>query len=106
MRSKPAQTPAQDIAKLIRKHLDRVHCAVVGALLLSRSVWAKDRRRLALRGTGWCLFGIGIGVLLVRRVGGTQIVDAPRARRVDQGRGARCLVDRPPRCCARSPSRS
>lgn len=74
MRSNQLKT-AQDIAKLIR-NISIVFTVLSLALFALAIGLAQDRRRLALRGTGWCLFGIGIGVLLVRRVGGTQIVDA------------------------------
>jgi hypothetical protein len=74
MRSNQLKT-AQDIAKLIR-NISIVFTVLSLALFALAIGLAKDRRRLALRGTGWCLFGIGIGVLLVRRVGGNQIVDA------------------------------
>ncbi len=73
MRSDQLKT-AQDVAKLIR-HISIVFTVLTFVLFGAAIAVAKDRRRLALRGTGWCFFGIGIAVLLVRRVGGNQIVD-------------------------------
>jgi hypothetical protein len=66
---------AQDVTKLIRNI--SIVSTVLSLVLFALAIGlAQDRRRLALRGTGWCFFGIGIGVLLVRRVAGNQVVDA------------------------------
>lgn len=73
MRSDQLKT-AQDIAKLIR-NVSIVFTVLSLALFALAIALARDRRRLALRGTGWCFFGVGIGVLLVRRVAGNQILD-------------------------------
>ncbi|HEY2600261.1 MAG TPA: SHOCT domain-containing protein [Thermoleophilaceae bacterium] len=73
MRAKQLNT-AQDIAKLIR-NISIIFTILTFVLFAVAIGIAKDRRRLALRGTGWCFVGVGISVLLVRRVGGNQIVD-------------------------------
>jgi hypothetical protein len=73
MRSKQLKT-AQDIAKLIR-NVSIVFTVVSLLLFVAAIAVASGWRRLALRSTGWCFVGLGVGVLLVRRVGGTQIVD-------------------------------
>jgi hypothetical protein len=64
---------AQNIAKAI-KGLAIVLPAVAIALFALAVGLAEGRRRRALRGTGWCLFGVGVALLLARRIAGAQIV--------------------------------
>lgn len=74
MRAKQLKT-AQDIAKAVR-NLSIVF-TVVSFGLFALAVWlARGWRRIALRSTGWCFFGLGVFVLLIRRVVGDSIVDA------------------------------
>jgi hypothetical protein len=74
MRSSQLKT-VQDIASAI-KGLAIVLPLVMFALFIL-AVWlAKDRRRRALRMTGWCFVLIGMIVLLVRRVLGNYIVNS------------------------------
>jgi hypothetical protein len=73
MRAKQLGT-AQDIAKLIR-HISIIFTVLAIVLFGAAVAVASGWRRLALRSTGWCFVGLGIGVLLVRRVAGNQIVD-------------------------------
>jgi len=45
-------------------------------LLFALAIWfARGRRRQSLRLTGWCFVGVGLLVLLARRLGGNAIVD-------------------------------
>ena len=72
MRSSQLKT-VQDIASDI-KGLALV-LPIVSLLLFALAVWfARGRRRRALRTTGWCFVGVGLLVLLVRRLGGNEIV--------------------------------
>jgi hypothetical protein len=73
MRSSQLQT-AQDVTKGIR-NISIIFTAVSLALFALAVLLARGRRRLTLRGVGWCLVGIGIFALLARRVGGNEIVD-------------------------------
>jgi hypothetical protein len=73
MRAKQLKT-AQDIAKLIR-HISIIFTILTFLLFAAAIALAGGWRRLALRSTGWCFVGLGIAVLLVRRVAGNQIVD-------------------------------
>jgi hypothetical protein len=74
MRSSQLGT-AQDIAGGI-KGLAIVLPLLAFALFIL-AVWlSRGHRRAALRMTGWCFVGIGLFVLLVRRVGGNYVVDA------------------------------
>jgi hypothetical protein len=73
MRSKQLKT-AQDIAKAVR-HLSIISTILCFALLALAVFLAGGWRRIALRSAGWCLVGVGLGVLLIRRVGGNQVVD-------------------------------
>jgi hypothetical protein len=74
MRSSQLKT-VQDIASDI-KGLALV-LPILSFVLFGLAVWcARDRRRRALRLTGWCFVGVGLFVLLVRRVGGNEIVNA------------------------------
>ncbi len=73
LRSKQLKT-AQNITKAIR-HLSIVF-TLVSLALFALAVWlARGRRRLALRTTGWCLFGLGVATLLMRRVIGNRVID-------------------------------
>jgi hypothetical protein len=73
MRAKQLKT-AQDVAKLIR-HVSIIFTVVCLLLFAAAVAVAGGWRRLALRSTGWCFVGLGIAVLLVRRVAGNQIVN-------------------------------
>ena len=66
---------AQDVANAI-KNLSILFTALSFGLF-ALAIWlARGWRRIALRSTGWCFFGLGVFVLLVRRVAGDSIVDA------------------------------
>jgi hypothetical protein len=74
MRSNQLST-AQDIAKAIRGLAIVLPLLSFGLFIFA--VWlAAGWRRLALRSAGWCFFGIGVAVLLLRRVSGDAIVKA------------------------------
>jgi HAMP domain-containing protein len=74
MRAKQLKT-AQDLAKAIH-HISIIFTALTFGLF-ALAVWlARGWRRLALRGAGWCLFGLGVFTLLVRRALGDTVVDA------------------------------
>jgi hypothetical protein len=74
MRSSQLKT-VQDIASAI-KGLALVLPLIAFALFIL-AVWlAKDRRRPAVRMTGWCFVAIGLITLLARRVLGNYIVDS------------------------------
>jgi hypothetical protein len=65
---------AQDVAGAV-KGLALVLPALAIALF-ALAIWlARDRRRRALRTSGWCFVAIGVLLLLIRRVAGNQIVD-------------------------------
>jgi hypothetical protein len=72
MRSNQLQT-AQDIVKAI-KGLALV-LPLVALALFALAVWlARGWRRHALRSSGWCFFGVGIALLVLRRVAGQAVV--------------------------------
>jgi hypothetical protein len=74
MRSSQLKT-VQDIAADI-KGLALV-LPVLSLVLFALAVWfARGRRRAALRTVGWCFVGVGLLVLLARRLGGNEVVDA------------------------------
>ena len=73
MRSNQLKT-AQDIANAV-KNLAIVLPAIAILLFALAVYLARRRRRRALRTTGWCFVGIGVGVLLLRRFGGDAIVN-------------------------------
>jgi hypothetical protein len=73
MRSKNLKT-AQDIVKAIRD-LSIIFTVISFCLFAAAIALASGWRRIALRTTGWCFFGLGIAVLLVRRIGGNYIVN-------------------------------
>jgi hypothetical protein len=73
MKSKQLQT-AQDIAKAIKGI--SIIFTILSLGLFALGVWlAQGWRRVALRTTGWCFFGLGLLVLTVRRLAGNAIVD-------------------------------
>jgi hypothetical protein len=73
MRANELKT-AQDIAKAV-KGLAIVLPAVALALF-ALAIWlATGRRRVMLRTVGWCFFGIGVALLLLRRIAGQQVVN-------------------------------
>lgn len=77
---------AQDIAKAIRGLAIVLPLVSIGLFVLA--VWlAAGWRRLALRSSGWCFLGIGIAVLLVRRVAGDAIVKALVANEANKPAG-------------------
>jgi hypothetical protein len=64
---------AQDIVKDIRG-LSLV-LPLLSLALFALALWlAAGWRRVVLRTTGWCFFGIGVALLLIRRVGGEEVV--------------------------------
>ena len=64
----------QDIVKVIKGLA--IVLPLVALALFALAVWlSKGRRRKALRTTGWCFFGIGLFVILDRRVAGNLIVN-------------------------------
>jgi uncharacterized protein (DUF486 family) len=66
---------AQDVAKGI-KGLAWLLPAI-GIALFALAIWlAEDRRRRTLRTVGWCFFGVGITLLLARRLAGDSIVES------------------------------
>src|SRR3954451_3716147 len=65
---------AQDIAKAIR-HLAVIFTILPLLLFAVAIALASNWRRVALRTTGWCFIGLGLLVLLGRRVGGDAVVD-------------------------------
>jgi hypothetical protein len=63
----------QDIVKVIKGLA--IVLPLLALALFALAVWlSKGRRRKALRITGWCFVGIGLFVLLDRRLGGNLIV--------------------------------
>jgi hypothetical protein len=73
MRSNQLKT-VQDIASAING-LAVVLPLITFALFILAVYFSRSHRREALRMTGWCFFGIGVFVLLVRRVGGNAVVN-------------------------------
>jgi hypothetical protein len=65
---------AQDIAKAV-KGLAVLLPALALALFALAIYLARGWRRLALRSTGWCFFGVGVALLLLRRVAGDAVVE-------------------------------
>ncbi len=73
MRSSELKT-AQDIVKGVKGLA--ILLPLLALALFALAVWlAHGWRRYALRTTGWCLFGIGVALLLLRRVGEQQVVN-------------------------------
>src|SRR5262249_46322042 len=73
MKTKQLRT-AQNIAKAIRG-MAIVLPAIALALFALAVYLAVGWRRLCLRTAGWCFFGIGAALLLVRRVAGDQVIN-------------------------------
>jgi cytochrome b561 len=74
MRSDQLKT-AQDVASAVKSLA--IVLPLLAVALFALAVWlARGRRRRALRTTGWCFIGIGVLLLLIRRVGGNEVVDA------------------------------
>jgi len=66
---------AQDIAKAVKGLA--IVLPLVALLLYALAIWfAEGRRRKELRTVGWCFFGIGVVLLLARRIGGHEIVNS------------------------------
>lgn len=66
---------AQDVAHGVKGLA--IVLPLLAIALFALAVWfARGRRRLALRTAGWCFVGVGVALLLIRRVGGNEIVDA------------------------------
>ncbi len=65
---------AQDIAKAIKGLA--ILLPLLGLALYALAIWfAEGRRRRMLRTVGWCFFGVGVTLLLARRVAGNAIVE-------------------------------
>ena len=74
LRSSQLKT-AQNIVKAIKGLALVLPLIAFGLLILA--VWlAEGRRRVAVRTTGWCLVGIGLIVVLARRLIGDAVVDS------------------------------
>jgi len=66
---------AQDIAKALRGL--SLALPLIAIALFALAIWLSEgRRRRTLRTTGWCFFGIGVLLLLARRVGGDAVVNS------------------------------
>jgi hypothetical protein len=66
---------AQDVVNVVR-HLAVILPVLLLLLFVLAVSLAKGWRREALRGAGWCLVALGVIVLLLRRAGGSQLVEA------------------------------
>ncbi len=74
MRASQLKT-AQDIAKAIKGLA--IVLPLLALALYALAVWfAEGRRRRELRTVGWCFFGVGVVLLLARRIGGHEIVNS------------------------------
>jgi hypothetical protein len=74
LRANQIQT-ARDVAQGIRRLA--VVALVITLALFALAVWlAAGWRRVALRRVGWCLIGLGVLVMLMRRYVGNSIVDS------------------------------
>ena len=74
MRSDELKT-AQDAAGAVKSLA--IVLPALAIVLFALAIWfARGRRRQALRGAGWCFVVVGALLLLVRRVGGNEIVDS------------------------------
>ena len=73
MRSNDLAT-AQDVASSVKSLAIVLPVLAIGMFALAVYL-ARGRRRLTLRTTGWCFVVIGVLLLLVRRVGGNQVVN-------------------------------
>jgi hypothetical protein len=66
---------AQDLAGAVKSLA--IVLPGLAILLFALAIWlARGRRRQVLRSAGWCFVVVGALLLLVRRVGGSEIVDA------------------------------
>jgi hypothetical protein len=74
LRSSQLQT-AQNIVESIKGFALLLPLIALGLFILAVRM-AEGWRRVALRATGWCLIGIGVIVVLVRRIAGDAVVDA------------------------------
>jgi hypothetical protein len=72
MRSSQLKT-VQNIVKGVKGLAILLPLLSLGMLALAVAI-STDRRRITLRSAGWCLFGIGVAVLLVRRIAGNEVV--------------------------------
>jgi hypothetical protein len=64
---------AQDIAKAVKGLA--ILLPLLGIALYALAIWlAEGRRRRMLRTVGWCFFGVGIVLLLARRIAGDEVV--------------------------------
>jgi hypothetical protein len=74
MRSNQLKT-AQDVAGAVKSLA--IVLPALAILLFALAIWlARGRRRQALRTAGWCFVAVGVLLLLVRRIGGNEIVDS------------------------------
>ena len=74
MRSNQLKT-AQDVAGAVNSLA--IVLPALAILLFALAIWlARGRRRQALRTAGWCFVVVGVLLLLVRRIGGNEIVDS------------------------------
>ena len=74
MRSNELKT-AQDVAGAVKGLA--IVLPALAILLFALAIWlARGRRRQALRTAGWCFVAVGLLLLLVRRIGGNEIVDS------------------------------
>jgi hypothetical protein len=66
---------AQDVAGAVKSLA--IVLPALAILLFALAIWlARGRRRQALRSAGWCFVAVGLLLLLVRRIGGNEIVDS------------------------------
>ena len=73
MRSNQLKT-AQDIADAVRSLA--VVLPILALVLYALAVWlARGWRRVALRSTGWSFVGVGLLLLLIRRIAGNEVVN-------------------------------
>jgi hypothetical protein len=64
---------AQDITKAVKGLA--ILLPLLGIALYALAIWlAEGRRRRMLRTVGWCFFGVGVALLLGRRIGGDEVV--------------------------------
>src|SRR4051794_38548625 len=74
MRSNQLKT-GQDAASAVKSLA--IVLPALAIVLFALAIWlARGRRRQALRSAGWCFVVVGVLLLLVRRVGGNEIVDS------------------------------
>src|SRR5581483_1624248 len=74
MRASQLKT-AQDIAKAVKGLA--ILLPLIAIALYALAIWfAEGRRRVMLRTVGWCFFGVGVLLLLARRIGGDEIVSS------------------------------